>query len=166
LYLRVLSVNGLPLHPLVVHAVVVLLPLAALGAVLIAARPAWRRAFGVPVLLIALVGVGAVPIATNSGDALHFALGPANPLIEVHEQRADQLLPYAVVFLVLLAVSVISGIRADRAAPAGTVAVSTQVTIVAGVLAAAAGLVVTGLVVWIGDSGASSVWQGVLPQTS
>jgi hypothetical protein len=160
---RVLSVNGLPLHPLVVHAVVVLLPLAALGAVLVAVRPAWRRAFGVPVLLIALVGVGAVPLATRSGDDLHHALGPANQLIEVHEQRGDQLLPYAVVFLLLLAVAVISGIREDRAAPAGTVATSTRVTVISGVLAAVAGLVVTGLVVWIGDSGAVAVWQGTLP---
>jgi hypothetical protein len=159
----VLSVNGLPLHPLVVHAVVVLLPLAALGAVLIAARPALRRSFGVPVLLIALVGVGAVPIATRSGDALHFALGPANPLIEIHEHRGDQLLPYALVFLVLLTVTVISGVRTDRAAPAGTVATTARVTVVAGVLAAVAGIVVTGLVVWIGDSGATAVWQGVLP---
>ncbi len=35
-------INGLPIHPLVVHGVVVLLPLAILGTIAIAARPAWR----------------------------------------------------------------------------------------------------------------------------
>ena len=35
-------INGLPVHPLVVHAVVVLVPLAALGTIAIALRPAWR----------------------------------------------------------------------------------------------------------------------------
>ena len=40
-------INGLPVHPLVVHAVVVLLPLAALGTIALAVRPAWRRPYGV-----------------------------------------------------------------------------------------------------------------------
>lgn len=155
------SIGGLPLHPLVVHAVVVLLPLATLGAVLIAVRPAWRRAFGVPVLLIALVGVVAVPIATNSGEDLQRALPGPNPLLEVHEQRGDTLLPWAIGFLVVLAVAVLSGIRADRAAE-GTVATRTRLTVVAGVLAAVLGIVATGLVVWIGDAGATAVWQGVV----
>ena len=38
-------INGLPVHPLVVHAVVVLLPLATLGLIAIAVRPAWRRTY-------------------------------------------------------------------------------------------------------------------------
>ena len=37
-----MEINGLPLHPLVVHAVVVLSPLAALGGLLYAAVPRWR----------------------------------------------------------------------------------------------------------------------------
>jgi hypothetical protein len=38
--------NGLPLHPLVVHAVVVLLPLSVVGAIVVALRPAWRQTYG------------------------------------------------------------------------------------------------------------------------
>ncbi|MCW2828706.1 MAG: hypothetical protein JWQ67_2322, partial [Marmoricola sp.] len=38
--------NGIPLHPLVVHAVVVLLPLAILGTIAIAVRPGWRGKYG------------------------------------------------------------------------------------------------------------------------
>ena len=58
-----LTVDGIPAHPLVVHAVVVLLPLAAVGTLLVVARPLWRRQLGVWVLLLALAGTAAVPVA-------------------------------------------------------------------------------------------------------
>ena len=167
---RVLTLDGIPLHPLVVHAVVVLLPLASVGAVAVAVRPAWRRALGVPVLLIALAGVAAVPVATQTGEQLQDALPGPNPAIELHQDRGETLLPFAVAFLALLAVTVVVGIRADRAATrtgdgttgGGTaLATRSRVVTVAGVLAALAGLAVTGLVIWIGHAGATAVWQGV-----
>ena len=58
------------MHPLVVHAVVVLLPLAALGVVALAVRPAWRGRFGVLVVVIAALATAAVPLATDSGESL------------------------------------------------------------------------------------------------
>jgi len=156
------TINGIPAHPLVIHAVVVLLPLATLGAVLIAARPRWRRTYGIPVLLVTLVGVAAVPIATNTGERLQRALPGPNPLIEVHEYRADILLPWAVAFLVVLAVAVITGSRAGRPdTTGGSTRTASLVGTGTSVLAALLGLVVTGLVVWIGDAGATAVWQGV-----
>lgn len=156
-----LTVDGIPLHPLVIHGVVVLLPLSALGAVLVAVRPKWRRAFGVPVLLVALVGVGAVPVATQTGGQLRDSLPGPNPAIALHQERGETLLPYAIGFLALLTVAVILGIRDDRAAatPGGAaVATTSRLVTLAAVLAAVAGLVVTGLVIWIGDSGAAAVW--------
>lgn len=164
-------IGGLPAHPLIVHAVVVLLPLAAVGTLAIAARPTWRRNLGIPVFLIALVGVLAVPVATKTGDQLVDVLGGHDPLIEIHEARADRLLPFAVGFLVLLLAALLLGYRADRAARAdrthraeGSAAVRMQarVTTVVAVLAALAGLVVAGLVVWIGDAGATAVWAHVV----
>lgn len=166
------TIGGIPAHPLVVHAVVVLLPLAAIGAVVIAVRPSLRRTLGVAVTLVALAGVVAVPIATQSGSGLLDAMGGGGPLTAEHADRAANLLPWAVVFLVLLVVSVVTGKRADRAAApsaedGGTVAVQTRTTTlrrvstITAALAALAGIAVTGLVVWIGDAGAQSVWQGV-----
>lgn len=164
------TIGGIPAHPLVVHAVVVLLPLAAVGAVVIAVRPSLRRTLGVAVSLVALAGVVAVPIATQAGSRLLDSMGGGGPLTAEHADRAGNLLPWAVVFLVLLVVSVATGKRADHtAAPAdgGGVAVATRATTlrrvstITGALAALAGIVVTGLVVWIGDAGAQSVWQGV-----
>ncbi len=69
-----LTVGGIPAHPLVVHAVVVILPLAALGTLAIAARPAWRRQLGVWVLLLGIVGVGAVPLAKQTGERANLGM--------------------------------------------------------------------------------------------
>src|SRR3954447_14947165 len=163
-----LTVDGIPAHPLVVHAVVVLLPLAAVGTLLVVARPAWRRQLGVWVLLLALGGVAAVPVATQTGEQLEHAIG-GSELIAIHEERAETLLIPAVIFLLLLAATVLTGRRADAPVdgPGAAHAVTTntatmlRVSLVTGVLAAMAGLVVTGLVVWIGHAGSVAAWSGV-----
>jgi hypothetical protein len=160
------TIDGIPLHPLVVHAVVVLLPLAALGALVIAVRRSWRRSLGVPVLLLAVAGVAAVPVATDTGTQLRTALGGGNPLLDVHAYRAGFLLPFALGFLVLLGAAVLTE-RASNGASSGShtapVATATRSRLAAGlaVLAALAGLVVAGLVVWIGHAGSVVVWQGI-----
>ena len=166
-----LTIAGIPAHPLVVHAVVVLLPLAAVGTLVVAARPVWRRQLGIWVLLLAFAGVAAVPVATQTGEQLQRALG-ASPLIKIHEQHADTLLIPALIFLVLLAATVFVGRRFDaggtgrragrrarrhdpRTRPRCRGSRRSY-----GVLAALAGLVVMGLVIWIGHAGATAVCPG------
>ena len=63
-------VNGLPLHPLVVHAVVVLLPLAILGTIALALHRPWRATYGPLVVGVAAVATALVPVATSSGESL------------------------------------------------------------------------------------------------
>jgi hypothetical protein len=160
------TIDGIPLHPLVVHAVVVLLPLAALGAIVIAARRSWRRTFGIPVLLIALAGVAAVPMATTTGTQLWTALGVDNPLIDVHAQRASYLLPAALAFLLLLGGAVLTEqahARAEAGAHALRDATATRPRIATGlsVLAALVGIAVIAIVVWVGHAGSVVVWQGI-----
>lgn len=161
-----LSVAGLPLHPLVIHAVVVLLPLAAIGTLAMAVRPAWRRTLAIPTLLVALAGTVAVPLATDSGQQLQAAQGGGSPLVAEHAARAAALLPVALLFLVLLAAVVVverSALSPSGAGRAGRA--HDGAGRAPGLLAAAAaavGAVVTGLVVWIGHAGASAVWSGVL----
>lgn len=166
-----LTVDGIPAHPLVVHAVVVLLPLAAVGTLLVVARPVWRRQLGVWVLLLALAGVAAVPVATQTGEQLQHALNGGGPLVEIHEERAETLLLPALIFLVLLAATVLVGRRTEAGrsgdGPGAAHAVITEnatlqrVTLVTGILAALAGLVVTGLVVWIGHAGSVAAYSGI-----
>jgi hypothetical protein len=164
-----LTVGGIPAHTLVVHAVVVLLPLAAVGTLLVVARPEWRQQLGVWVLLLALAGVAAVPVATQTGEQLEHAIGRGNPLIEIHAQRGDTLLFPALIFLALLAATVLTGRRAGTRADGpgaahaltGSTATLSRVTLITGVLAALAGLVVTGLVVWIGHAGSEAAYSGI-----
>lgn len=178
-----LTVDGIPAHPLVVHAVVVLLPLAAVGTLLVVARPVWRRQLGVWVLLLAVVGVASVPVAQRTGAQLAESTGGGSPLVAVHATRASTLLLPALVFLALLAATVFLGRRADAAAAgsgadaavyaatgrtqtrtatrtAANTASRQRVTTAVGALAALAGIAVTGLVVWIGHSGSVAVWSG------
>ena len=67
---------GLPVHALVVHAVVVLLPLAAIAAFALAVVPGWRIRFGWSTLALVTVATGSVPVARESGqwlaNALHY----------------------------------------------------------------------------------------------
>ncbi|MPV39164.1 DUF2231 domain-containing protein, partial [Georgenia subflava] len=108
-------IDGLPLHPLVVHAVVVLLPLAAAGAVAIAVIPPWRRRFGVLVALVATAGTAMVPVATRSGEAFMLRQGaPAGN----HQQLGGQMIWYALALTVLVWLLVLADLRVRRAAAA------------------------------------------------
>jgi hypothetical protein len=166
-----ITVDGIPAHPLLVHAVVVLLPLAAIGGLIIAARAAWRRRFGLAVLALTAVGVGTVPLATRTGKQLQAVL-PANPAVQEHAALGDGLLPFALAFGVAVLLLVIAGRLADRERGAansvarGTGAVTVtrtwrRIAIVAAALVAFTGVATTVQIVRIGHSGSVAVWQGV-----
>ncbi|RFA10535.1 hypothetical protein B7R54_15970 [Subtercola boreus] len=87
--------NGLPLHILLVHVVVIVLPAAALLTVLGAVWPAFRRKLGVITPVVALIGLISVPLATNAGEWLEERLN-STPLIQAHVALGDTLLPWAV----------------------------------------------------------------------
>jgi hypothetical protein len=169
----IFTVDNLPAHPLVVHAVVVLLPLAALGGLLMAVSPSLRRRFGVAVLLLAVAGVGSVPLATQTGSELKSVLPPDNPLIEAHQQRGEDVLPYALAFGITVVLLVIAGRLADRERGAAQTSTAEGVTtsasprtwrrvaLVAAALVAVSGVAVTVQVVRTGHSGSTAVWEGV-----
>jgi Predicted membrane protein (DUF2231) len=93
------TVRGLPLHVLVVHAVVVLVPLAALGALGSALWPAARRHFGATAVVVAAVATVLVPVATGSGENLERRLG-AEDLVRDHAHWGERMLPAMIVLLV------------------------------------------------------------------
>jgi hypothetical protein len=174
------TINGLPAHILLVHAVVVLLPLAALALVLSVLWPAARRRLGIVTPLLALVGLVLVPITTQAGEWLEGKFGES-PLIEKHAHLGDQLLPYAIALFVVAAAHWVWTLRLRRAADAAnsggvggggvatmerTTTTSRTTTTVVNVVFAVLGVVAAVLVVWmvvrIGDSGAQAVWQGTV----
>jgi uncharacterized membrane protein len=92
-------VSGLPLHPLIVHAVVVLLPMAVLGAVLIAVGPAIRARWAWLVVVLTVAAVVAIPLATSTGEGLEHNL-PRTSALAAHAELGDQLLVFAAPLLV------------------------------------------------------------------
>lgn len=147
-------VNGLPVHPLVVHAVVVLLPLATLGTIAIAVRPAWRRAYGPLVVACAAVATVLIPVATSSGEALEKHVGDPGR----HAELGDQLIWFAIPMLVLAAALWWLDRRAVAAAGSSTGSSGTGVVRIVAVLAVVAALATTVQVYRVGDSGARAAW--------
>jgi hypothetical protein len=157
-------INGLPFHVLVVHAVVVLVPLAVLGTVVIALWPTARRRYGWLTVGLALLATIAIPIATNSGENLRDRL-PRTSLIHTHAELGDQLLILvAPLLLATVGLMVMDHYRSHLAqidgGPTRRLLLWTR----------AGGLALTGLivvfavlsgvqVVRIGDSGAQAAWS-------
>jgi membrane associated rhomboid family serine protease len=160
-------VDGLPLHALLVHFVVVMLPLAVLGAIVIAVWPAARRRFGWLVVAVAGAGALLVPFAANSGENLASRF-PPDELIARHQELGESLIWWAVpLFIVVLGFMVLHT-RLDRPTEesGGGVAVTTKtgttvITIVAAVLTV--GIAVgTGIQTYrVGDAGSRSVWGDI-----
>lgn len=156
-----MEINGIPLHPLVIHAVVVFVPLAALSAVLFAVVPRWRWLFRWPTAVLAVVAVVVTRVAVISGNDLKDDRGlGVLELVKEHEEWADRLEIAVWVFAVvaLLAWWVLPYAAplvgsTERTSPAATLA--TAVTVVLPVVA----VVVLVLAVITGDAGAKAVWK-------
>ena len=160
------TIAGLPLHPLVVHAVEVIVPLAALAVLLAAVWPRFRRwAFALP-LALALGALVLVPIATQSGEALEERVSET-AAVEVHTQMGVQLTPWVIGLAVVAAALFYLTWQArpgrrdgtGRAAPTWL-----PIVIMVAALIASTGTIVQA--VRIGHSGATSVWGETAGVTS
>ena len=150
------TVAGVPVHPLVVHAVVVLLPLAAVGVILIAAIPRWRAAIGFTVLLVTAVGTALVPVAIMSGNNLADSIGKSE-LVARHQELGSTLW-YIAVPLLLVSVLLWWLGRRERSEPP----LSTAASVSVGLLSVVVAVATIVQVVRVGHSGAEAVWSGVL----
>ena len=158
------NLGNLPLHPLVVHAAVIGIPLAALLAFLFA-FPRTREWARWP-LAITVVAVTAVTfVARQSGLAFEAALGirPGNPvgdLILQHSLLANQLFYIMIGFSViaLLNVFIVSKRATDGAAKQSAI-----LRIGLPILLVAAAVVALVWIVRVGDLGARAVWNPTAP---
>ncbi|MEO7234206.1 MAG: DUF2231 domain-containing protein [Lapillicoccus sp.] len=137
------TIAGLPLHPLVVHAVVVLLPLMAVLTVVVAVRKNLRERFswwvvganGV-IFLITLV-------TKEAGESLQKSLG--GQVAKEHGELGS-VLPWFALFLALASAATAVANRNKALGP---------VAVVVSIVAAVAAVFWT---VRTGDSGARAVW--------
>ena len=146
------EILGIPLHPLVVHAAVVFVPLAVLGTLLFTAVPRWRRGYGWLVVAVSLVALATVPLATRTGKRLRDALelgGPVLEKVQAHEQMGDRLI-WAVAPMFVFNLAAMLMLRAGRP--------TREVTIV-GLLGSIAALAAGVLVLLTGRLGSQAVWN-------
>lgn len=144
---------GLPLHPLIVHATVVMVPLAAVTVVLAAVWPSFRRWAGPLPAAISLIGVILVPLSTSSGETLERHVAETG-LLEKHTEMAEGLLPWMIGLLVFAVIGYGLHHRRGRGQ-----SVSKPLTAAVAVLAIAAALGTTVQVARIGHSGAKAAWH-------
>ena len=142
------TLAGLPLHPLLVHGAVVLVPLVAICALVMSYLPSFSRRHGKIILGLAVVAQVAVFLAKMSGEAFEEIL---NKNVEKHAELGE-IAPLVTIPMVIL---IYFRWRMDRSGSTfGSVAIR-RLSSIALAVASLASLVVIFLV---GHSGAASVW--------
>src|SRR5690349_20336821 len=172
------TVNGLPAHILLVHAIVVLLPLAALLLLLTAVWPEARRRLAGPNAILSVLVLALVPVTTSAGEWLEHRV-TETALLEKHTELGDTAL-WAALPVALLALVI--WWRQREAAPGTDAPVTSgstttrQRTYLAPLSATitrvivALAVVIAGWAVFdtyrIGDSGAKASWTGNFTSTA
>jgi cytochrome b involved in lipid metabolism len=146
-------VNGIPVHPLVVHAAVVFVPLTALGMIAMAIWPRLSARLGWLVVASAVLATVFSFAAKESGEVLEGRVG--EPGYD-HAELGD-VMP---IFAGVLLIAVVALWLIDRSAPADGPAPRRGLRITVAIVGV---LIALGNLVWVyrvGDSGAKSVWSG------
>jgi xanthine/uracil permease len=153
---------GLPAHPLLVHVPVVLIPLTALGAVVVMVSKRWRDRIGWVVAGIGAVAAVGAFLATSSGEALEEAVRETS-VLGSHEELADLMWPIALGMVVLLIGALLfDRLVIDRRSVGAMAARPTWARPVATTLAVAVIVVAAFATFWVirvGHTGAKAVWE-------
>lgn len=148
------SIAGLPVHPLVVHFAIVILPIASLGLIALIYIPSLRKRYAFITTVGIVLGFLAAFIAKQSGEAL----SEKTYLPEDHSNYGS-LLVYAALALALLTViwyrTYKNASSSTRLRKRGAALNHLIALISIGVIA---------LTFLAGHSGAESVWKGRLPE--
>jgi len=149
------EILGLPLHPLVVHAVVILVPLAALGGIVISAWTAARKRYGSLTVAFAAAAAGSTFVAQQAGESLAATFRRTTEAMQTHMNLGGRLLIWVIILFFGTLAVVVAQRLIDQQNPRGRVAL-----IAGGVITAISAVVSIVQVVRIGHSGATAVWGG------
>jgi hypothetical protein len=149
---------GLPAHPLLLHAPVILIPILAMAVVAGVARPAWRRRYGVGVAALAIVALGSTFLAAGAGekfkdqrDAMRARFGGGeDPALHRHAELAGTLR----VIMVVAVIAIVALVVLDRMARAIPAAAITGLAVAALITSLLAGV----WTVRTGHAGAKVTW--------
>ena len=139
---------GLPLHPLLVHGAVVLVPLVAIGALVMSYLPSFSRRHCKIILGLAVVAQISVFLAKISGEAFEDIL---NKSVEKHAELGE-IAPFVTIPMVIF---IYLRWRMDRSGSTFGSVVIRRLTSVALVVASLVSIV---FIFLVGHSGAESVW--------
>jgi uncharacterized membrane protein len=141
--------DGMPVHALVLHATVVLLPLMSLVTVLVALVPRWRGTPAIATAVIDAALIGLVWVTAESGNNLQIRLSQraGEVIAKEHGERGGMLIWFAVA---LFAASVLTVLLAKRGALFAGVCVVVAIAVAAGT---------TGWTIYTGDAGARATWE-------
>jgi uncharacterized membrane protein len=157
-----MEVFGLPLHPLIVHAAVVFVPLTMIGAVVISFWRKGRARYGSLTLILSLVTAAVAVAAKLSGEALRASLPAVPPVVNSHETYGSALVWPSLVVVIGIALLLVADGMTGRSASAPDPREVTKraawfriVGLAINVVSAATGLT---LVILAGHTGATAVW--------
>lgn len=148
-----MEIMGLPLHPLVVHAVVVLVPLAALGGIVISAWTAARKRYGWLTVAFAAAAAGSTLVAQEAGESFAATFTRKTEAMETHMALGGTLLVWVIILFFGTVAVMLAQRMIDQQNPRGRVAL-----IAGGVITAISAVVSIVQVIRIGHSGATAVW--------
>jgi len=160
--------SGLPAHPLFLHVPVILIPVAAIGALVLVAWPRLFARHGLWIGLVAVVALGATNLTIGAGHALRNDLNLQGPgIVAQHASAADRLRAVLILFTALLLVAVAvfrtAGPRVTGVGPVdgALTAIRSGAALGAALRVIVAVLAVVSLyyVFHTGDLGAKAVWQ-------
>lgn len=155
------QIQDLPLHPLAVHAAVVLVPLATLMAILFVV-PRTRSWAALPMAVVSVAALAAVFVAKQSGSSLKETLqklgggqqwsnGPVGKAVAIHQNRANVLVVMMIFFAVIAVAVYFLWRRADQFT--GTLQYVACAVLVVGALA-------VGFQTYrVGDAGSRALWN-------
>ena len=155
-----MEIAGLPFHALILHAAVVLTPLAVALAVVFALVPRWRYLTRWPTAVLTVVALVSVWLSRISGKAFLESRPELAPAVRVHEERGELLSLLMILFTVVVAIAV-WGLSGRSGFTSGAGAREARVPVLDKILPVA--LVVSALLVLVwtfltGDAGARAVW--------
>jgi len=151
------TIAGLPVHPLIIHAVVIFVPLAALSGMAAALWKWGRDRYGVLVLAAGLIAVVCTYLARVSGQQLYDSLPAHSPQMDLHMSIADPLIYWVLGLfagLVVMAIAWLARRRAGDTAPTWMRVLHW----IGAVLTWGFGIASLIVVVRAGDAGARAVW--------
>ena len=141
-------VAGLPLHPLIIHVSVILIPLVAISALVMSYLPSFSRRYGKAIFSLALVVKGSLFLSRTTGQAL-------TKIMEKDMGRHADLGEVAPFITLPMVALIYLRFRMDRS---GTTFGSVFVRRLTSIALIVASLASIAIVFLVGHSGAVSVW--------